>query len=595
MKLKQNRHRKKNIFRNLKIGTKIIISFAMIFIMLSAVIGIFSVNIRVVKGQTKELEEVIGPIDRNANGMLYFMYNINMLHNSYMEKNYKIQLTGAREEIQLLLDVYNRTHKKMTLLIEDEKDLSTGVKEAHENFAVYMDIINKIYGSISSSDKTFTELKEEMGHEIELAESKISASIEQMQKITIYTNEMRVNAIVTVNNVINRLHLFMVIVFSISGAALFFTGLALYYSISHPTKDLANALYDISEGEGDLTVELTVRREDELGKIEKSFNTFISHIREVIADVKESSGELSLLIRQMIDTTTSIAENVKNQAAAAEQVSATVEEVTAGGEQIARAAGEQLDSLSSLTHKMDRLSGLIDEVSVKLDETVKMSENFAGRARGGEDLLRAMEESMKKIFNSSTEIQNIVTIIADISEQINLLSLNASIEAARAGDHGKGFAVVADEISNLADATAKSLGDIDRLINANNDEITTGLSNVNQTVEMLSAVIEGFGDIRDMMETLSGVMESQLSMKNDVGKTTTDVLQQSESIKTATEEQRISMNEISISISSISEISQSNAAGVEQIADTSKSVGSMAERLQGEVDFFKVHDDISNS
>ena len=88
---------------------------------------------------------------------------------------------------------------------------------------------------------------------------------------------------------------------------------------------------------------------------------------------------------------------------------------------------------------------------------------------------------------SSREMMGIVDIINDISEKINLLSLNAAIEAARAGDAGRGFAVVADEISKLADQTAISIKEIDRLIKVNNDEITAGGDNIDSAIDTISA------------------------------------------------------------------------------------------------------------
>jgi methyl-accepting chemotaxis protein len=106
-----------------------------------------------------------------------------------------------------------------------------------------------------------------------------------------------------------------------------------------------------------------------------------------------------------------------------------------------------------------------------------------------------MDDGMKKIGASSGEMTGIVEIINSISDQINLLSLNAAIEAARAGDAGRGFAVVADAISKLADQTATSIKDIDGLIRANTEEIERGISNARTTIETISGIIEGVESI----------------------------------------------------------------------------------------------------
>jgi methyl-accepting chemotaxis protein len=560
----------------------------MILVFLIIVVGVYITNIRVIERQTEAIENELGPIDRNANGLLYFMYTINNTKDEFFEKEFKFQLQVVKDELLLQQDVYKTSYEKMLNLVDNKPELKQDIITVNENYQEFVKNLQDIFTIYDNSELELADLNEETQFQKELAEEKIKTSIQKLQNITVKTNEDRVNAIKTVNSVVDRLRLFMFVAFSLSGIVFISIGIILYISVSQPTKDLAKALTDISEGEGDLTVELTVRRQDELGKIETSFNTFITHIRKVISEVKLTAVNLGDLIDEMNNISTAIATNVKDQAASAEEVSATVEELSASGDQVANSTKVQLESLSTLSGKLEILSGYIDQVSLRLDDTVTMTEGFANKARGGETLLLAMEDSMKKIFNSSAEIQSIVTIIADISEQINLLSLNASIEAARAGDHGKGFAVVADEISKLADATAESLSDIDNLINANNDEIKTGLSNVNQTVDMLSDIIEGFSEIREMMEKLSGVMESQLNMKNDVSKTAADVLSQSESIKLSTEEQQRSMSEIAISIQNINEISQSNAEGVELIADKSKIIQEKSEVLNNEVEFFKV-------
>jgi len=146
---------------------------------------------------------------------------------------------------------------------------------------------------------------------------------------------------------------------------------------------------------------------------------------------------------------------------------------------------------------MDELTGIIEQISSKVNETLSLSQLMTNESKEGDQALEIMTKSMNKIRNSSSEMVNIIAIINDISDKINLLSLNAAnllslnaaIEAARAGEQGRGFAVVADEISKLADQTAGSLKDIEKLIVENNNEIAVGIESSSKTVKIIGIVL----------------------------------------------------------------------------------------------------------
>ncbi len=199
-----------------------------------------------------------------------------------------------------------------------------------------------------------------------------------------------------------------------------------------------------------------------------------------------------------------------------------------------------------------------------------------------------MNSSMLRITESSGKMQNIVEIINDISDKINLLSLNAAIEAARAGEAGRGFAVVAEEISKLADQTAASIKEIDQYIRSNASEISAGMASISETTNTMISIIEGINRISAMMEEIAHNMSNQKSISANVHENATAVQRRAEEITFSTDEQKKAMDEIVKSISHINELTQANASGAEEISGSSENLAAMAETLKESVEYFKL-------
>jgi len=340
---------------------------------------------------------------------------------------------------------------------------------------------------------------------------------------------------------------------------------------------------------GDLTVALEEAKQGS-SKFITSFNEFVASFGNAVKNIKFIAEELAVSSDEMSSAARSFSDNAQDQSATTEEITATVENVSAGMDSIALGADSQFEKLSNLIARITDLSRLINEMGSRMQETQNMVADITSRARRGEESLRGMNASMSKIGESSKEMSNIVDIINSISDQINLLSLNAAIEAARAGDAGRGFAVVADEISKLADQTASSINDINRLIKANDDEIQKGLRNVSDTVENTSTIITGVASIRDMITTVSETMEKQLETSRSVTSTADEVKESASEIRTATEEQKNAVVEIVKSISTINDLTQANASGAEEMSANAIMVNNKAEELKKRMVFFRTGD-----
>lgn len=568
------------------IGQRIVLSFIFIVFLLLGCYGVYLVNNDRINHAFRQNNEVAYEISRMTYELIIILWKSNTIKEQFRQEDDSVALGDLKTDFNQLSNEFQVIFTELDSLAGGNEEYTTKLYSANKGFDDFQKQANDMFAAHEK------ELVEDADYSSALLASMAETSIENSIRNMEILREMSLTIIKdSRKEVYDTMTYSNMVMIGIAGISLVFMVLVainLYSSISLPAKRLAHALHDISEGEGDLTRVLETKNNDEIGKIVRYFNRFIEKLRKVISQAQISAAELAVSTEEMSGTTQMIADNAQGQAASAEEVTATMEEIAAGSDKIAAETSDQLESLGTLNSKMENLSSLMEDVGAKIGETMVLTESITDRAIRGEQSLHDMNNSMNKIIDSSREIRNIVTIINEISEQINLLSLNASIEAARAGEQGRGFAVVADQISKLADETASSLKDIDNLINVNNKEIHAGISGVSETTDLLSSVIEGFNSIKAMMNVINSFMLSQNETKEDVNKTTADALQRSDIVKSSTEEQNVAVSEVVKNISDINTISQSNAGGAIQLAQTARTIGDLAEKLKEEVDFFKV-------
>lgn len=347
-------------------------------------------------------------------------------------------------------------------------------------------------------------------------------------------------------------------------------------------------LHSIADGKADLTKRFDATHDDEIGVAMRYFNDFITALSTMVTVVRQVTDQLAIAAKEMTDYTMNFSENAQGQAASAEQITATIEEMSAGMDNVVTFTDRQYNNLNDLVERIESLSSIIKNMSDEIARSRTLSNEITEQAHSGEKSLGAMNDSMQKIFESSSHMVDIVSMIGDISDQINLLSLNAAIESARAGEHGRGFAVVADEISKLADQTAASIKDIDRLIKENTVEIENGRGSVSQSLEKIGGVIKGIAEINQHTATMYELMQNSVTENESVRDLSGKVREHSGQIKTATEEQGIAASEVSRSISTVNVHAQQIAANSEEMAGSAETLSGMAEELNNQMRVFKV-------
>ncbi|MDX2471713.1 MAG: methyl-accepting chemotaxis protein [SAR324 cluster bacterium] len=280
--------------------------------------------------------------------------------------------------------------------------------------------------------------------------------------------------------------------------------LGIQSTILNPIADLTLILKEVAQGGGDLTRRLPVKRKDEIGEMAELFNQFVANLAKLIGENQKATYDIAKQLAEMVAYSKAAAKTI---------------------EQITETTSQEESILEVLSASTEEMNVSIDGVQQTTKQNAEFARSNQAITEGGQKAVADTTRIMGDIIQSSKAVHSIMSNMNNISSRTNLLSLNAAIEAAKAGEYGKGFAVVADEVRSLAEQSAQFTKKITELNEANNSQLEAGQASMGSLEKTFQTIRENAGKVAVSQEEIVASTSEQSQTTHETAKNVFEVLE----------------------------------------------------------------------
>lgn len=362
------------------------------------------------------------------------------------------------------------------------------------------------------------------------------------------------------------------------------------YIVIRPVKGLTKAIMSMTDG--DFTVRIQTRSRDEIGVMGRCMEKYAATMRSMIASIHGVSGKLQTQADSSNDVSGQMYDASRLQSASMRELNETVEQLSISVNEIAQNA-------TTLALVVADTRENSTQVNHKMQETVEVSQkgkadmqNVSSAMQDINESVRKLQEAIDKVGHASEEITNITNVIGNIADETNLLSLNASIEAARAGEAGRGFAVVATQIGQLAQTSADSVHNIEKLISEINGLVRDAVAQADDSAKsitnsstLVNGALQTFDQIFENIDNVNGLVQEMINQVEQVDGVASNVA-------AISQEQAASSEEILASSDTMVEQANHITGNSESVANGAKELTDSAMELAHQVEIFKIEEGI---
>jgi len=573
-----------NWFKNLKVKLKMIISFALIIVLLAAMVVFVVIELNTVSGHYEyaidhpneaevQLSYFIGAMRemrRMVSDMtIYATVDLNRVQSVYQEGNDTTYVEGV-DALDAFKSVFSSDQRLSQAEKDSELDQESKIRNAFISYKE--DVFDAVYAKARAGDGEGALKVKEAGLDTAVF---LNDACDSLAAVMQLSAENTVNDARSASNQAATIIIIVAVVIAVISVliALFISGL-----ISKPLLLLADFMRRVGST-GDISQSPEVAKaireyakvKDEIGNAISGSAAFISHVTNIAGELETvSGGDLSADIQVLSDKDTmgmslrDMVDNLNNMFAeihaSTSQVSTGSRQVADGAQSLAQGSTEQAASVEELSSSIAEISVRTKENAATAERTAKLSDTIRESAEKGSRQMDEMILAVQDINDASQSINKIIKTIDDIAFQTNILALNAAVEAARAGNAGKGFAVVAEEVRNLASKSAEAAKDTGSMIQNSMDKAELGSRIAGETAASLNEIVTGIAQSSQMISEIAN----------------------------ASEQQSLGISQINIGIDQVAQVIQHNSATAQESAAASEEMSGQSDVLQQLIAQFKL-------